>query len=67
MTPMNFFYPGMLVGALALVAAAVVANGEVGNAELRLVEGVRSAVEAIAPARSLALNEITLPVSSRLD
>ncbi|RZL63650.1 MAG: hypothetical protein EOP81_11770 [Variovorax sp.] len=54
---MNYVYTGVLVGVLAVMAAAVVANGEVGNAELRLVEGARSAVEAVAPVSSGVLTE----------
>lgn len=67
MTRMNFVYTGILVGVLAVVAAGVVANGEVGSAELRLVEGARSAVETVVPANGLALNTPSLPATTALD
>lgn len=67
MTRTNFLYVGIAVSFLALMAAAVVASGEVGSAELRLVDGVRSAVEAVAPVSSVVLSEGVAPVTSAVD
>lgn len=70
MTRMSFVNSGIVVGVLALMASAVVANGEAGNAELRLVEGARSMVDAVAPAapaRLVVLNEGAPLATSTVD
>lgn len=67
MTRMNFLYVGVVVSVVALMAAAVVASGEVGNAELRLIEGVRSAVEAATPVSSIVLSDGVAPATLAVD